>query len=528
MSILNYFISIDAQLAVSNSSAGIPGLPDLTQPQQLVVMARSLPISIAVFFLLLIGLGLALALLNFSLKPHQESSVIVLGNWITRYTQLLQILQQAAVILIILVFSSLVCFTLANRYHAWEYSRFARFAVTSSQMEQLSPQLRYTVKEPYNYMTLVDGQASKVRDEKDITKILAVNSSNLQVKISRILVQNAEKAIYSTNFLGEYDIKNTIPGVDKFILTMPPPTGFSLLENFSVEQAGQKLTRNNSGAYEFPIQVAPNGTAQLRVAYQVQGTPRWLYKTKGELLSNFNLSIDSNFKNLDVLNSLLPSRIEKRPNGKTISWTFAEGAAVPYPFGAGTIVNPPAQTGIFPRLLMAAPAIWLWWLLLLRLSIPLRLRDLVISAGVTVSSLITLAYTSRLLKTEFASVAITPEITWLVFSLFLISLAWGLGRNWRSSLAAIVCTIAGLVIPVFGLLNNYNGLTLSVAALLSIVWLVILNWHQWYSLESRLIHSPELDEDFDEQPTSYLKLDAGTDESINTDLKMSLQTDQIN
>ncbi len=523
MPIFNCFISTDLLLAVSGSWSGIPGLPDLTQPQQLVAIARSLPIGIAVFGLMVIGLGLAIALLNFSLKPQQESSTFVLGSWMIRYTQLLQLLQHAAVILMMLIVSSLLCFTLANRAHFWEYSRFARSAITAPQLEQLSPQIRYTVKEPYSYMTEVGGKISKVRDERDITKILPVSSSNIQVKISKILVQNPERALYSVNFLGEYDVKNTVPGVEKLIATIAPPSGFSVLENFVVEQDGQRLARNNSGNYEFPLQVATNGTGQLRVLYQAQGSPRWLYKTKGELLSNFNLSIDSNFPNLDVLNGLLPSRAEKRPNGKTLSWTFADGASVPYPFGAGLVATPAAQTGILPRLILMTPFIWLWWLFSLYLSIPLRLRDIVISAGIVVASVLTLVYTNRLVKTELTNFYITPEVLWLVFSLFLLSLAWGLGKNWRSSLAAIICTITGLILPVLGFLNNYNGLTLSIAALLSVTWLVVCNWHEWYRVESRSLDLSG--EEFDEQDASYLKLNASENESIGVDMEVSLKAD---
>jgi hypothetical protein len=531
MSFFNCFISTNALWAVANSLSGIPGLPDLTQPQQLVLIARSLPIGIAVFLLVVIGLGIAIALLNFSLKPQQESSTVVVGSWIVRYTQLLQILQHAAVVLTVLTISSLLCFTLANRYHFWEYSRFARSAITAPQLEQLSPQIRYTVKEPYNYMTEAEGKSAKVRDERDITKVLPVNSSNIQVKISKILVQNAERYLYSVNFLGEYEVKNTIPGTEKFIATIAPPAGFSLLENFVVEQDGQKLARNNSGSYEFPLQIASNGTGQLRVLYQAQGTPRWLYKTKGELLSNFNLSIDSNFKNLDVLNGLLPSRTEKRPDGKTISWTFSDGASVPYSFGAGITVSPASQSGLLPRLLIATPAIWLWWLFLLYLSIPLRIKDIAISAGVAISSILMLVYTSRLVRTEFTNFYITPEITWLTFSLLLLSLAWGLGKSWRSSLAAIVCTITGLILPVLAFLNNYNGLTLSIAALLSVIWLVVCNWHEWYPLESRMLAFS--DDRFGDELDSYLKLNAGmsdsidstVDESVDADLEVSLKAD---
>jgi len=45
------------------------------------------------------------------------------------------------------------------------------------------------------------------------------------------------------------------------------------------------------------------------------------------------------------------------------------------------------------------------------------------------------------------------------------------------SLAAVVGTIAGMVLPILGLLVPYSGLTLSLAGLLSMIWLAVLNWY---------------------------------------------------
>jgi uncharacterized RDD family membrane protein YckC len=56
-------------------------------------------------------------------------------------------------------------------------------------------------------------------------------------------------------------------------------------------------------------------------------------------------------------------------------------------------------------------------------------------------------------------------------------LVWGLGKNRSASLAAVVCTISGAILPVLGLLIAYSGLILSLAGLLSTIWLVIRNWY---------------------------------------------------
>jgi hypothetical protein len=86
---------------------------------------------------------------------------------------------------------------------------------------------------------------------------------------------------------------------------------------------------------------------------------------------------------------------------------------------------------------------------------------------------LTLTYLARLMNAEFA---------WTLISLILLALSWGLGANLRASLAALICTIAGAVLPVFGLLVSFSGLTLSLAGLLSAVWLAVLHLYGWYKL----------------------------------------------
>ena len=65
----------------------------------------------------------------------------------------------------------------------------------------------------------------------------------------------------------------------------------------------------------------------------------------------------------------------------------------------------------------------------------------------------------------------------------LLCLVWGLGRkNWRVSLAAVICTILGAIFPVYSFLLGSRGVMLSIAALLSVIWLVARNWYGFYPL----------------------------------------------
>jgi hypothetical protein len=467
-----------------NATNGIPGIPDVTQPDRLSLIVNGAPLGIIMFCTILIGIGIALALINSSIKPQQKSSIVAMGGWIIRYSDLIRSLQHVALVLAILIVSGLLCSTVANRYHLWEQNKFPRAAATGQQIEQISPQIRYTVKEPYNYTENINGKITKIRDEKDLTRLLPVNSSNIQIKISKSKVRSIEKWIYTTDFLGEYEVRNITPGSVEFLLTMSPPKGAYFIQGYSVEQDGRRISANSAGEYEYRIQIAPNGTTQLRTTYQAQGAARWLYLTKGELLNKFKLSIETNFNNINSASGLMPSNIEKRVIGKVFTWNLPDNAAIPYPIGASAPNNLPAQVGIIPKVILLTPLIWLWWLVMLYLSVPMRLKDIIISAGVTATSIFTLAYVVRLFKTEFTGVYATPELIWPVISVLILGSAWGLGKNFRTSLAAIICTIAGMVLPVLGLLTIYQGIVVSGAALLSVIWLVVINWYGWYKLEA--------------------------------------------
>ena len=105
----------------------------------------------------------------------------------------------------------------------------------------------------------------------------------------------------------------------------------------------------------------------------------------------------------------------------------------------------------------------------------MQVQQVAITAGVFFAYLLALTYLSRFLEVKTA---------WAILSPLLLILAWGLGNQRRASLAALICTIVGAVIPVLGFLIPYTGLTLSLAGVLSAIWLAARNWYNWFRLES--------------------------------------------
>jgi hypothetical protein len=454
------------------------GLPDLTQPQYLNQIIGQLPIAVAIFTIVAIGLGAGMALVNFSLRQSPQQHHVAIGDWVMRSTQLVQVLQHTVLVSALVLSGFLFCSTLANRQSTWDQSRVtqARPATTGTPIQQTSPQVSYTSQEPYVYTTQLNGKLVKVQDKKDVIRSTPISSSSIQVNISPPTTPTGDGNNYLIDFKGTYQITNPIGTSSQVVFQMAPPTGYTLLQNLAIEQDGKKIAALNTGEYRYPLQIAAGGVSKLRVSYQAQGSPQWVYNAKDGSLANFRMTIATKVPKLNFLSDVAPTKVATKGDQKIFTWAFNENASVQKPFGVTPVAAvTTARIGTLPLLLFLAPGIFLWWMLLLYCSIPMRLLNVAIAGAVFFVGMLVLTYFSRIGD---------PVAVWMGISIGLLALVWGLGgNNWRISLAAIICTIAGVIIPVYGFLVGTRGLTLSTAGLLSILWLTARNWHGLYKLE---------------------------------------------
>ncbi|WP_041933242.1 hypothetical protein [Gloeothece verrucosa] len=456
---------------------GIPNLPDLTHPQELINLGQHFFIPLLILIVLIGGLGLVLAVFSWGLNRPNSKGTSFLREWEVAYSSLLQKVQQSILLLILIVIGFFFCSTLANRYHYWEQSKIASLAasVAGERLEQTAPRVRYVVEEPYKYYTQVDGKVVQVQETRKVDRFLALNRSDIQVNINQTQNLQTQGNNYKVDFKGVYEVTNSLPEYKELFFEISPPYGYTLLKNFRVEREGNKLNPVTPNQYSFPISLDPNQTSIFQVTYQVQGAPRWVYNAGGDLLSNFRLIVTANFPKADFASGIVPSEIKTEGQGTVFTWIFEENVSVANPFGVFTATESIKNTGVIPRLLMLAPGIFLWWILLLYFSLPLKERDLAIIAALFFAGLLALTYLSRLIEVKLALAGIS--LIWLI-------LVWGLGTNIRTSLAAVICTISGAILPVLGLLIPYSGLTLSLAGLLSVIWLTVKNWYSIRFLSS--------------------------------------------
>lgn len=459
---------------MSVDAKGIPSLPDLTHPQELIQFGTQLLQGSLLLVFLILAVGVAIALISFSLRKYPTEQAVFFGNWSIRYSQLLQGLQHLALILILVVTGFFLCSTLSNRYHYWEQAKVAQVAasVAGDKLEQIAPQVRYITEQPYIYSTQVNGKIVKVNDKQKITNYLTLAGSQIQVKINQSVDVQNRSSIYQTEYTADYKVINQLNDINNFFFDVPPPNGYSLLASYKVERDGTILKQTNPDNYSFPFTLAPGQTTSFKVTYQAQGGPRWVYSATNQLLSNFRLVAIANFNNADFASGIIPNNIKVDDQSTQFTWIFADNVSVKNPFGVFTSTKPIGKTGIIPRLLLLAPALFLWWILLLYLSLPTTLKNVAIVGGIFFACLLTLTYMTRVINAELA---------WLIISLVLLILIYPLGTNRRLSLAAIICTLVGVILPVFGFLIPFTGLTLSLAGLLSAVWLAVLHWYGWYN-----------------------------------------------
>jgi hypothetical protein len=463
---------------MSSTAQGIPGLPDLTHPRELLQFGTQVLQSSLLFVFLVIALGIAIALISFSLRRHTTEQAVFFGEWAMRYSQLLQGLQHLALILILLVVGFFLCSTLSNRYHHWEQAMVAQVveSVAGDKLEQTAPQVRYVTQEPYTYNTQVKGKIVTVKATQPVTRFMTLAGSQIQVKLDQGVDVKGRSSIYRVDYTAEYKVVNQLTDINSFFFEAPPPNGSESLESYKVEHDGTRLQQINPGDYGFPFRLEPGQETTFRVSYQAQAGPRWVYSAGGQFLSKFRLTATANFSPVEFASGIAPKNTTVKGNITQFTWIFDDNVAVKNPFGVFTNTKPIHNTGIIPRLLLLAPAVFLWWILLLYLTLPMSLKNVAIAGAIFFACLLTLTYLGRL---------INAQLVWVMISLVLLTLAWGLGSNRRTSIGAIVCTITGAVLPVLGLLVPLSGLTLSLAALLSAVWLAIRHWYDLYSLQQR-------------------------------------------
>ncbi|MDJ0707836.1 MAG: hypothetical protein QNJ46_31560 [Leptolyngbyaceae cyanobacterium MO_188.B28] len=443
-------------------TSGIPEIPDLTHPQELQAFGQNLLHWGRWLLWLFVGFGGVIAAIKYADRRDRAGW---LNPIMVRYGRLLEGALHGLLVVAILVGGFFLCATLANRYHHWEQAKIEQIAssVAGFRVEQPAPRVRYEVEEPYISITYIDGKPTEVERQRQISRFLSPSGSDIAVTLNQVTDPATQRWIYQSDFTSRYQVTNTLDETREFFFEVPPPYGYTLLQDYRVERQGQPQEPVNQGEYSFPVQLASGESTEFEVSYQAQGAPRWVYSAGGRLLSQFKLTVLADFPNADFASGIVPSETSLEGKGTRFTWQFDQNVSVRNPFGVFTATQRIRQTGIFPRLLLLAPGIFLWWLLLLYLTVPMGLQDVAVAAAVFFACLLSLTYASRLFDAKLAWGLLLP-----IFLLFSV----GLGGQHRRRWGVMLVTLSGAILPVVGMLVSYTGLTLGIAGLVSVGWLI--------------------------------------------------------
>ncbi|MDX2272411.1 MAG: hypothetical protein NW237_10760 [Cyanobacteriota bacterium] len=432
--------------------AALPDLPDLTQSATLQALGELFWIGLLIGVGGVVVLGGVVILLHWA-QGRPSSSPLVSG-----YERWLLALPHLLVMGVLLTATFYGGSTLARRYHDWEQAQLHSLAnrVAGERMEQMAPQLLYTVLVPYRYLTYVDGQPVQVEEEQPENRYRDPIRSEILVELKQSPALG--NWVYQGRVQATYQFRNDLPQSQRFQVLTPLPTGYRLLQDWQVKLEGESVDADPER------ELAPDQTLSLEISYGIQGGSRWIYDATNRLLAQFRLTIVAQGDPVEFASGIAPTLTTRQGDVTTYTWDFAQNVAVRDPFGVFTLSDPLPNTGILPRLLILSVGILAWWWFLLYLSIPPRLQDLGVSVSLFWATGLGLTYLSRVMPVAGG---------FLLMGGVLLALLAGLGENRQQSLSWILATLAGVVLPVGSLLIPYTGLGLSVAGIAGAGWLVV-------------------------------------------------------
>lgn len=439
-------------------------LPDLTHPHELVQLATGAGGLLKELVLLLALLGLVFGAIAFVAHRRGGEAQTLADRWLGQYGRLVAWAPHVALVALMAVGGGWLTFTLANRAHHWEQAKLATVAETveGERFEQPLPTVTYTETEPYTVDVVSAGKLITAKRTREVERQLNMAGSRVAVDLTQDTdPAHPERTIYGIDFKGAYDVVNPSAEARTFTFTAPAPIGYTLLSDFRIRATGGQVAPIDSKDQQVSFTLGPKQKARFELTYKAQGGPRWIYDTQNAMLSDFELLARAHFGNAQFASGIRPTEVRNESDGTTYRWAY-QNVAVRDPLGVFTATAPSLGTGVLPRALILAPGVFLWWLLLVYGTAPLRLGRLPLAGVAFFAAVLALAYMGRMMP---------PLVAWAVASAAFVGLAYALGDDRRGGTAMAIAAVLGVALPLFALLVPFTGLTLSLAALASAAWL---------------------------------------------------------
>ena len=175
--------------------------------------------------------------------------------------------------------------------------------------------------------TTENGERRTRTEQEKHTVSLPLEGSEVNVDLD---LEHRQKGLlwystYKVGFTGSYTFRNT-SDQEKVTFTLSFPTPRAIYDDllFTVDDVPLTLT-NVQNAASGTAQVAPGGTARLKVSYRSQGLTEWRYNFGSDVsqVRNFSLKMKTNFKEIDFPdNTLSPSEKHETAQGWELLWSY--------------------------------------------------------------------------------------------------------------------------------------------------------------------------------------------------------------
>ncbi|HEY3738242.1 MAG TPA: inner membrane CreD family protein [Bryobacteraceae bacterium] len=223
--------------------------------------------------------------------------------------------------------------TIDSRTHSSDDRLHDRVGSTwGTAQEQAPPSASFDVETLETYMT-VENSKSVQKTQKTVRQVtLPLAGSKIDVKLN---LEPRQKGLmwystYTVWFNGEFQFRNPSDKTERVNFNFPFPASSAKYDDLQVLVNGvaQAFSNETKGA-AFARDMKPGETAEVRVGYQSNGLDQWRYRfgdaKEGAVsqVSNFDLHLTTNFKDIDFAdNTLSPKTEHEIPGGWELDWKY--------------------------------------------------------------------------------------------------------------------------------------------------------------------------------------------------------------
>lgn len=438
--------------------------PDLTQPQAWFQALGWLASASWWWLVAFASLALALGALRWASARQAAPSLGLLDEALGLYALALKRLPLLALALAMVGVAVGLCSSLAARTHHREQAQRAALvqAIPEGRMAQQAPSFGHWAWVEREVVRQINGKATTTVVREQEERHHHLGATEVQAELKRLPDPvHPEQDLFALRYVGLHRLTNPTAQAQSCFVDLPGPEGARVVANLKVALDGQLRSPTQAGGTRYAFDLPAHGSAQLRVAYEAQGLPRWVYDTQGARLSRFKLSIRTDAPQARFASGVAPNQDAWVEGMRQLVWDYPENATISEPVGLFTAVGDLGPSGFGPRWFLLAPALLPLWCLGLACVEALRAKGWLLVGGLFLAAVVGAYALQGLLPLPMA------------WALPAAGAAWLTGALGREAGGLRVASLLCLVLPGAALAWGHAAWGLGLSGALAIAWLCL-------------------------------------------------------